>query len=438
MFEFPDFKFEKSSDYLENQLQLHNNNKERLLDIINNANSVNEKANNTKSSCYATFVNDANKVLETISNNISTIETLNSKLQNLNVEFNSIATIEPPKTRGKKIYLKNCTDLKDNLLEYSKTFEEIESKLNHDNIFFTEFINRVNHSRVKPAVKKVEIEVEIEPEDIFKDIEYSINLDFVEKIRNITTSDFEEYSHIETESYSVSSPIFDLEGYEPEKVETIESSSSEETTEIIECIEIQEEFAEEIRKIDKLIDKELIPEIRNIETLTSPVKKSIKTRKFTLKKDVAEESILDKIGKITNASSDNKSLIISEKLDKIYLPYKKSELHSYIESNPEVYTSLEDVVKKEFTLPFSFFKNQSSKARFTEAYKLLRNKDSQGFMKSVSYAFEIASKKNLNPVVIAACKNKFELESYIYYLESNNLIDFKFFDIIYEVNPLKK
>lgn len=506
MFEFPDLKFEKSCNYLENQLQLHNNNKELILDIINNANLDSKKAENIKSSCYANFVDDANKVLETISNNISSIESLNSKLQSLNVELNTIVAIEPPKTRGKKIYLKTCTDLKDNLLAYSKNFEEMESKLSLDNVYFTEFINKANYSYVTTIQTD-----ENQFEETLEDSEYSISSHFIERIKNTTSFEFEDISYSDEEHHFTSSPIFVLEDLSPKTTEAIinpeleidkllntinelnsgdilvlsldmpkenlvsdieENTSeipTENNTEIIERIEIQEEFAEEIRKIDKLIDNELIPEIKNIENLTLPQEKnkdSIKNtenvetseilenseqtvtkekRKLTFKKakkskkePLTKDSFFEKVENIKNAVNDNKTLVISERLGEIYLPYKKTELLEYIEKNPKTYKSLDDVVKQEFTLPFQFFRNQSSKLRFSETYKLLKNKDGYGFIKSVSYALKISAKRNLNPVIIASCKSKFELESYIYYLDSNNLNNFRFFDIIYEVNPLKK
>ena len=46
------------------------------------------------------------------------------------------------------------------------------------------------------------------------------------------------------------------------------------------------------------------------------------------------------------------------------------------------------------------------------------------------------NKNNLNPAIIASCKTQHELDSYLYYLDSDNLNNFKFFDIIYEVNPM--
>ena len=157
---------------------------------------------------------------------------------------------------------------------------------------------------------------------------------------------------------------------------------------------------------------------------------------FSKTKNMTRTSFEDKLLKIMNASEDNKTLLISERLQKIYLPYKLSELTDYLDSYPETYSSLQDVVEQEFILPFDYFKKHPSKARFTDTYNLLKNREGYNFLKSVSYAFRLLKKSNLNPAIIASCKTQNELESYIYYLDSDNLNNFKFFNIIYEVNPI--
>ncbi len=157
----------------------------------------------------------------------------------------------------------------------------------------------------------------------------------------------------------------------------------------------------------------------------------------TIKNKILSKKDFDnKLLKIENAIEDNRTLVISERLQKIYLPYKVSELTNYVESYPGSYNSLKDVVAQEFILPFDYFRKHPSKSRFTEAYNLLKNREGRNFMKSVSYAFRLLNKNNLNPAIIASCKTQHELDSYLYYLDSDNLNNFKFFDIIYEVNPM--
>ena len=45
-------------------------------------------------------------------------------------------------------------------------------------------------------------------------------------------------------------------------------------------------------------------------------------------------------------------------------------------------------------------------------------------------------KNDLNPCIIAACKNQAQLDDYLKCLEHNNLDNFKHFKIQFYVNPL--
>ena len=153
--------------------------------------------------------------------------------------------------------------------------------------------------------------------------------------------------------------------------------------------------------------------------------------------NLSVDDISDKIETILSARVDNETLIISEKTKTIYLPYKLSELLNYMESYPDVYSSVQDVVKQEFILPFDYFMSHPYKARFSETYNILRNREGKAFIPSVAYSLNIARRYNLNPAVIAACKSQNELESYLHYLDTNNLQKFNFFNIIYEINPFQ-
>ena len=117
-------------------------------------------------------------------------------------------------------------------------------------------------------------------------------------------------------------------------------------------------------------------------------------------------------------------------MQKIYLPYKISDLVEISKKYSKYYKTIEDVVKEEFILPFSYFNKHPSKSRFSESYDLLR-REGNSFIKSITYAFKLLKKYNLNPAIIASCKSQKELEDYIYCLDSNNLYGFKTFKIIY-------
>ena len=252
-------------------------------------------------------------------------------------------------------------------------------------------------------------------------LDFSISESFVEKIKNTTLYEFENNHTVSTGEAKVYSPNSSKDKSKVFKTITYENT-----------INPENEADNLLKTFNKLKPGDVL--LLSLSGLNdSVIKKAEITEDNTLK---TKSFYKEKIQTIESAREDNNSLLVSEKTGKIYLPYKKSELLKYIEKNPTSYSSLQDVVKKEFTLPFKVFKNQSSKTRFSETFNLLKNRDDHNFVKSVSYAFKIANKRNLNSVIISACKDKKELESYISCLDTNNLKEFKSFDIIYEINPL--
>lgn len=464
MFTLPGLKLDKGCNYLEKQLLHQKNNQEQILDIINSPEI------NIKSSCYTNIIEDANSVLNTISNNISSIEKLNLELKKLNDEINNVISTQPKRKKTKKFYLELFPDLENNLSLYSKSFYEIETKLENDNISFVEFIEKANSSNDSSnETEKIENaenineknnnlpeniintektctennnfseEITLESENFINEFDEfnlnsQINLAFIEKINNTTSFDFNYLFSEEPIEFSSSNLVQDtsLENSSTPPENSIPSENpvpSENSNEFLDNkltnnSDIQDSIESDLSKIENKKEKAIL--------VASCNKTNLEIKNESLNKD----SYKEKIEKIENGMEDNKTLLISERLGKIYLPYRKNELSYYTEKYPDKYNSLQDVVNQKYTLPFTFFKKTSSKTRFSETYDLLKNRDGQNFIKSVSYAFKITGKRNLNPTIIASCKNKFELDSYIYYLDSNNLNNFRFFDIIYEVNPL--
>lgn len=137
------------------------------------------------------------------------------------------------------------------------------------------------------------------------------------------------------------------------------------------------------------------------------------------------------------SSTENKVLIISEKENKVYLPYKKAELNEFIAQYPTSYFSYKNVIEKEFILPLSYFMNNQNFARFRETYALYRDREASSTFEALKKAFSLAFKANLNPAIIAACKTKKQLNNYLLCLSENQLDSFSDFEIIYDVNPQK-
>ena len=159
-----------------------------------------------------------------------------------------------------------------------------------------------------------------------------------------------------------------------------------------------------------------------------------------------EESIHDYINSSFNSSteeiknnihSDNLTLIISESDNKVYLPYKISEVQAYLEQFPNKYINFEDVIEKEFITSLNIYTKHPSLARFRETYSLIRDREYKTISESLKTSLELMFRTDINPAIIAACKTEEQLENYIDCLEREKLDNFTDFKIEFKVNPLK-
>lgn len=139
--------------------------------------------------------------------------------------------------------------------------------------------------------------------------------------------------------------------------------------------------------------------------------------------------------KYDSNEKDNNVLIISEKDDKVFLPYKVEEINEYLEQFPDQYSSFESVVAKEYILPLSYYMTHPVIARFREAYSLCRDREAKTIFESLKYGMDLMFNRRLNPAIIAACKTQAQLSNYINCLEKNDLKHFTDFEIRFEVSP---
>lgn len=130
---------------------------------------------------------------------------------------------------------------------------------------------------------------------------------------------------------------------------------------------------------------------------------------------------------------DNNILVISEKEQKAYLPYKYTEVKKIYENPNYNYNSIMEVIQDLYIVPLNKFENFSV-ARFREAFNLIRHKEKGSIFSALDLALELMFKYNLNPIIIAACRNLDELDIYLDCLDENELYDFKCFEIRFEVN----
>lgn len=229
---------------------------------------------------------------------------------------------------------------------------------------------------------------------------------------------------------------------------------------------ISEKFAKNIEKLNSLksllidINSGFISLSRNASSdeVTINLKEKINSYFSTyeeIKKDIMLADIeVDRFVKRINSSNDKKSeevseeisdgniqnnntLIISEKDNKVFLPYTVSEIQSYMEKYPKEYKSLEYVINKEFILPLDYYTKHPSLARFREAYSLIRDREAKSVFDALKYALNIMFKYDLNPAIISACKTEEALNLYIECLENKDLSKFNLFKIEFRLNPLK-
>lgn len=147
---------------------------------------------------------------------------------------------------------------------------------------------------------------------------------------------------------------------------------------------------------------------------------------------VCVEQSLENITSTEPASqySEN-TLVISETQKKVILPYNINIVNEILQNNAR-YHSIDEVVNKLYTRPISYYRF-SAMARFKEAYKLVKNREKASVFKALSLGFELFGNYSLHPAIITACNSLDELDIYLACLDENDLDDFKFFNIKYEV-----
>lgn len=133
--------------------------------------------------------------------------------------------------------------------------------------------------------------------------------------------------------------------------------------------------------------------------------------------------------------NDNRLLLISERENKVFLPYSIPDLQDKMRENPD-YKSFDEIIEDFYVVPLNKYKSPII-ARFKEAFKLMREKENASIFESISYGFQLMNNYNLHPAVISACRNEDELDIYLDCLDENELDEFKFFDIQFDI-PLSR
>lgn len=189
---------------------------------------------------------------------------------------------------------------------------------------------------------------------------------------------------------------------------------------------------EQVKQPEEKVSTSLEEKPENINKIYEP----IPTKEVATSVDNSESKIQTEVTESTkNEITDNNTLIISDSNQNVVLPYKVIELEEKLKKNKK-YKSLEDVIKNEYTLPLETFKNPT-KSRFREAFQLIKKKEHGSLKEAIELGFELMFQSDLNPAVIAACKDLDELDIYLDCLDDNELDKFSCFKIEYNVPPTK-
>ena len=207
--------------------------------------------------------------------------------------------------------------------------------------------------------------------------------------------------------------------------------------------EVENTFEEEdVNEEDDVnVEKEPIIEDSKVEENIPISESTSEPNKPIFEESIKQETqITADAESTTNMEDDSKykekTLIVSQALGKVTLPYDLSRVKEIFNTHPDKYSSLDSVINQKYTLPITMFKNPSA-SRFREGFKLIREREKGSIADGFELGLELMFNNNLHPAIIAACKNLDELDVYLDYLKSGQTNKFKIFKIIFDLPPAK-
>ncbi len=132
---------------------------------------------------------------------------------------------------------------------------------------------------------------------------------------------------------------------------------------------------------------------------------------------------------------DNHLLLISEKENKVYLPYFATDLQQNLLMSD--YETYEELIENDYVFPLQKYKSPII-SRFKEGFKLMHDKEHESFRTSLKFGLKLMKNYKLHPAVITACRNVEELNSFLDCLDQNTLSTFDIFDIKFDIVPTVK
>lgn len=351
--------------------------------ISNTIEIIKNKATQEQIAQYKSTLARAEATIYKIGETIEIIILTEEALQNIKVNLENTLKEQQEIFEGQVDFIKNEIE------EYSKNKEKIENIENSNKLGF--IIKELNYiSKSIDDEKKENVIAN-------KEIEINLNRPLEEQIIN----KLKPYTEIE----------------ETEETEDITENS-------LEYYKIEEKIDRQLQEIDNQAKLENLEKIENIE----------KTETKENPQEINEAKEVEDINQENEENDSTNVLIISEKEQKVYLPYTKSDIEKYMRTNK--FESKEQVIKRVFTVPLSKYSNFTI-ARVTEGFKLMRKRENAPFGESLKYALNLIFERKLHPAIITACKTQDDLDIYLACLEDNMLQLFDAFEIRFDYAPLK-
>ena len=420
---------------LQQIIDLYNQKKSNLLNIVNNLIQVTNKLSEEEASSFFSNVESLKKSFEDLELILSYSESMITSLNNAYTLFK----LDPDKNKDSVEGIFNSFDK-----QSQKLFESILS-------FESNFSNIIN-STLELALAfqaKSETVGTAEKAAANKTFETAAVDGTFETVGENGTADTsnEAKASIKSEALNKADTLNNFEPSEEAEV----SNKAKALNEAEVSNEAKASNVEQINKnigsssnanntspVYKVINTDAVSSQNNTADMETPMfKNEILSPNFGNNSSETTEEVIenqDELQKKPFVEEDKNILLISEKENKAYLPYKIEQVKSILNSHKNKYSSMQDVVNNVFVVPLDKFKN-SSISRFRESYNLMRTKEKASVLKSLDLGMELMFENDLNPVVITACNSLSELDSYMDCLDENNLADFKCFDIKFEVNP---
>lgn len=199
----------------------------------------------------------------------------------------------------------------------------------------------------------------------------------------------------------------------------VTQNKEENNTGILNCLK---EISNNINTLMNLVENSNDKSLSINETMQE-INKTVSSEMSNLEKAEADTSNLKE-----------HTLIISEVNKTVTLPYSIAELDSFLYNNEYSYSSYEEIINSLYTLPLSNYSNLAF-SRFREAYNLVKNKEHGSMKDAIALGLEAFANYNLHPAVITACHNLNEFDVYLSCMEYNELNDFHFFTVEFDIMP---